>query len=379
MRIVLFVHSIQSDWNNGNAHFLRGVASELIALGHDVRCYEPRGGWSLSNLRHDHGDAPLAAFRAAYPELRPIEYDLTQLALDDALERADVVIVHEWNPPDLVRRIGEHRRKRGNYLLFFHDTHHRAVSDPQAMAELELSSYDGVLVFGEVLERIYAANGWANRVFTWHEAADTRHFYSRAADRREGDVVWIGNFGDEERSRELEEFLFEPVQKLGLRARVYGVRYPQSALQRLERAGIEYGGYLPNFQAPEVYARFAITLHVPRRPYAELLPGIPTIRPFEALACQIPLISAPWAEAERSFAVGSDFIMVRDGAEMKRALERVLSDASLAQALRESGLRRVVERHTCSQRVRQLLRLTRLLRTVQAINRDSSQSAEIQS
>jgi spore maturation protein CgeB len=379
MRIVFFVHSMQSDWNNGNAHFLRGVTSELIALGHDVRCYEPRGGWSVSNLRQDHGDAPLAAFRAAYPELEPFEYDLEQLALDDVLERADLVIVHEWNPPELVARLGEHRRQKGDYLLCFHDTHHRAVSDPEAMARFELSNYDAVLVFGEVLERIYVANGWANRVFCWHEAADTRRFHARTAQPLEGDVVWIGNFGDEERSQELEEFLVEPVRQLGLRARVYGVRYPESALDRLARAGIEYGGYLPNFVAPEVYARFRVTLHVPRRPYAELLPGIPTIRPFEALACQIPLLSAPWRDAGRSFAVGQDFIMVRDGDEMKQALARVLTDGNVAQALRESGLRRVLERHTCAHRARQLLRLVRVLRNAQAIKRSSVQRAEIMS
>ena len=29
MRAVLFYHSLASDWNHGNAHFLRGVCSEL--------------------------------------------------------------------------------------------------------------------------------------------------------------------------------------------------------------------------------------------------------------------------------------------------------------------------------------------------------------
>ena len=33
-------------------------------------------------------------------------------------------------------------------------------------------------------------------------------------------------------------------------------------------------------------------MHVPRRPYVETLPGIPTIRPFEALACGTPVVAA---------------------------------------------------------------------------------------
>src|SRR5919108_3642464 len=101
MNVVLFVHSIVSDWNHGNAHFLRGVATELLARGHSVDVYEPRDGWSLRNLLEEHGEEPLAGFRAAYPELTSERYDLAQLDLDRILHGADLVLVHEWNDPEL--------------------------------------------------------------------------------------------------------------------------------------------------------------------------------------------------------------------------------------------------------------------------------------
>jgi len=41
MKIVYFTHSLVSCWNHGNAHFLRGVLSDLIARGHEVRVYAP--------------------------------------------------------------------------------------------------------------------------------------------------------------------------------------------------------------------------------------------------------------------------------------------------------------------------------------------------
>ena len=44
------------------------------------------------------------------------------------------------------------------------------------------------------------------------------------------DLVWIGNWGDGKRPAQLSEFVFEPVQHLGLQAQVYGVRYLQAAL-----------------------------------------------------------------------------------------------------------------------------------------------------
>ena len=201
------------------------------------------------------------------------------------------MIVHEWTDPALVGRVGAHHaRHPGRYRLLFHDTHHRAVTQPEALAAFDLSAYDGVLAFGACLRDLYLARRWARRAWIWHEAADTALFQPRA-EPAEGDLVWIGNWGDDERSAELHEFLIEPVRALGLRARVYGVRYPEAARRALADAGIEYAGWLPNFDVPSVFARFRVTVHVPRRPYVEALPGIPTIRPFEALACGIPLVS----------------------------------------------------------------------------------------
>jgi spore maturation protein CgeB len=364
MRVVLFVHSLLSDWNHGNAHFLRGVATELLARGHDVRVYEPIGGWSLTHLLEERGEAALLGFRAAYPLLSSLRYDPTNAVdpdLDEALDGADLVLVHEWNDPDLVRRLGEHRRQHHGYRLLFHDTHHRAVTAPEAMAAMAanlLGDYDGVLAFGAILRDLYLARGWAARAWTWHEAADTRVFHPILGEPPAGDLVWIGNWGDEERTAELAEFLLEPVEELALRARVHGVRYPEPAKKALAAAGIEYAGWLPNYEVPKVFARFAVTLHVPRRPYAEALPGIPTIRPFEALACGIPLVSAPWEDSEGLFTPGRDYLVARNGAEMKRHLTDLLHDRDRATELARHGRRTVLDRHTCSHRVDELLAIS---------------------
>jgi spore maturation protein CgeB len=129
MQIVMFYHSLLSDWNHGNAHFLRGIVSELLSRGYDVRVYEPKDAWSLENLLAEHGDKPIHQFKAAYPGLESTQYDLKTLDLDEALDDADLVIVHEWNDRNLVQRIGKHRARVGGYRLLFHDTHHRSVSD----------------------------------------------------------------------------------------------------------------------------------------------------------------------------------------------------------------------------------------------------------
>jgi spore maturation protein CgeB len=175
MNIALFYHTLVSDWNHGNAHFLRGVASELIARGHEVRIFEPKNSWSRLNLVAEYGEKPIKMFREAYPALESIAYDIQLIDLDRALEGTDLVIVHEWNDHALVQRIGEHRRKSA-YKLLFHDTHHRTITDRQSMDAYDLSHYDGVLAYGQVLADIYRETGRVRRVWTWHEAADTRVF-----------------------------------------------------------------------------------------------------------------------------------------------------------------------------------------------------------
>ena len=176
MRVVLFCHSLISDWNHGNAHFLRGIATELLSRGHDVRVYEPADSWSVANLLADAGPSAIAGFHAAYPALSSRRVDPDHLDLDEALAGASVVLVHEWNGHPLVERIGRHRASGGDYVLLFHDTHHRSVTDPIAMEGYDLQHYDGVLAFGEVIRERYLARGWSSRAWTWHEAADVTRF-----------------------------------------------------------------------------------------------------------------------------------------------------------------------------------------------------------
>ncbi|HZQ45664.1 MAG TPA: glycosyltransferase [Verrucomicrobiae bacterium] len=362
MRIVMFYHTLRSDWNHGNAHFLRGVVTELLARGHAVKVFEPKNSWSYKNLVAGHGLAPIRKFRAAYPALESTRYDLKTLDLEAALAGADLILVHEWNDPELVRRVGTCRSQLRSCRLLFHDTHHRLITEPRSMEAYDLSNYDGVLAYGKVLQELYEAGGRVRQAWTWHEGADIRVFKPAPHPATEGDLVWIGNWGDGERSAEIEEFLVQPVKALSLKARVYGVRYPEAAKNILSKAGIGHAGWLPNFEVPRVFGRYKVTTHIPRRPYVEKLPGIPTIRVFEALACGIPLVCSPWEDVEGLFCSGTDFLVARNGREMKRLLKAVLNDAALAAELARNGLRVIRARHTCAHRVDELLAINAELR-----------------
>jgi spore maturation protein CgeB len=354
VRIAYFTHSLTSCWNHGNAHFLRGVLDALIAKGHEARAFEPEGAWSRANLIADHGEAGLAAFEQAYPRLASTIYpaDADPEAL---VEGADCVIVHEWNEPALVARLGALRKRGGRFTLLFHDTHHRAVSEPEAMRAYDLSGYDGVLAFGEALAEVYRGWGWGAQVHVWHEAADITRFHPPEAEGSREGLVWIGNWGDGERSEEIAEFLLRPARAAGLPLDIYGVRYPKPARAALKAHGARLRGWAPNALAPAIFAQALATVHVPRRFYVEALPGIPTIRVFEALACGIPLASAYWDDAEGLFRPGTDYLVAHDGEAMTACLADLAADPQMRAELAANGLATIRRRHTCAHRAEELL------------------------
>lgn len=365
LKFRLFAHSWVSDWNHGNAHFLRGLARELMRMGHEVRCYEELGSWSLTNLVKEEGHLAIEAideFRRTYPELdvRFYRQDETfEAFLDEELRHADIVILHEWNDPMVVNAVLGRKQKEG-FRALFHDTHHRAYTNAGEILKFHLHLFDGVLAFGDAIRRIYRDGFGISNVWTFHEAADTSVFRPLPGPKT-ADVVWLGNWGDEERTKELMEFLVGPAAMLsreeGRRFVVHGVRYPENALKTLQEAGIDFRGYLPNLSAPIIYGRTRLSVHVPRRQYANGLSGIPTIRVFESLACGAPLVCAPWIDAEKLFRPKEDFVIVENGTQMAAEIERLLQDDGARQQIADNGIDTIRKKHTCAHRARQLVEI----------------------
>jgi len=356
MKIVIFAHSFVSDWSHGNAHFLRGLARALGARGHQVVGCERWRNWSTEELFRDHGHGPIVEFARLFADLEIRVFGEWESILEEADELtrgADLVIVHEFNDPRLVGALGSVRRRRGDFVLLFHDTHHRAVTTPD-IAAFNLAHYDGVLAYGASLAEVYRTRYGQRRVWTFHEAADTTVFYPREGTPSD-DVVWIGNWGDEERTGEIRAYLMESARLLPeLRFAVHGVRYPAQAEAEIRTSGIDFRGWIANYAVPEAFARAKMTVHIPRGPYLSELPGIPTIRPFEALACGIPLLSTPWRDVEGLFRPGEDLVMVHSPAEMREQMLRLANDEEARARLAEAGLETIRARHTCGHRAEQL-------------------------
>jgi spore maturation protein CgeB len=369
VRFALFYHSIRSDWNHGNAHFLRGMVRSLTSLGHQVRCFEEPAGWSITNLVREQGLRPLIDFRRQFPFADIRLYDsqpssALERRLAGELAGVDAVIVHEWpaiENPELVELLVRLKRAHG-FLLLFHDTHYRIVTEPAQVARLGLDRFDAVLAYGPAIADEYRRRFGLREVHVFHEAADTELFrpYRPRGDAPLDDALFIGNWGDRDRAHELHEYLLRPARRFrGQRHfALYGVRYPPEVLEAIQRDyGVEYRGWIPNHHVPRAFAQARVALHVPRQQYTGRLHGTPTIRVFEALACGTALVSTRWRDTDGLFREGEDYIAVASRAQLEEALIWLWHDDAARERLGRRGLARILARHTCRHRAEQLLEI----------------------
>jgi spore maturation protein CgeB len=186
LRFAFFYHSARSDWNHGNAHFLRGLVRSLTGLGHTAVCYEAARGWSVTNLVAGAGLRPLVEFKRRFSFVDVRLYDPQPLAaLERRLERelggVDVVVLHEWpavEQPALLQLLLRLRRRCG-YRLLFHDTHYRTLTQPTRIPRLGLERCDAILAFSASLAAVYRERLGLGpeRVHVVHEAADDALFH----------------------------------------------------------------------------------------------------------------------------------------------------------------------------------------------------------
>lgn len=361
LRIHMFAHSLVSDWSHGSAHFLRGLARALIQSGNQVRCHEELGSWSLLSLVRNEQERSIDAidqFRQSYRELDIHFYECKEGLhehLRSHLRGADVVLIHEWNEPTVVNAILALKAEL-RFRAFLLDTHHRAYTRAGEMLRFHLHLFDGVLAGAESIRKIYSEGFGLRRAWTFHEAVDIEQFAPREA-LRDHDLVWVGNWGEQERTGELNEFLVEPARESpDLKVAAYGVRYPQEAVEWMQDAGIVFQGYLPNLDAPQVYARSALVLNLPHKYAVNGLAGLPAPRLFQAMACGSTVLSAPWNDGENLFRP-EDMVRVATGREMPAVLNEMLLDHHARRQIGANGLATIRRRHTCRHRAEQLMEI----------------------
>ena len=368
MRIVYFTHSLASCWNHGNAHFLRGVLRELIARG-------PRG-----RRRFEPADAleprrtSLARSRRGRPRRLPRR--LSRAALAHATTRTVDLepAPRRRRPRDRARveragarRGASARARRARRPLHAPVPRHapprgqRSGGDPRASTSTATTASSPS---ARRCARSTGAGAGADRVFVWHEAADTRLFHPPAA-RRERATAWSGSATGATTSAapSSRRSCCGPARRLGLPLDIYGVRYPDDALQALRRARRS----LSRLAAERRGAR---GLRPPSRDRPRAAPPLcrraarhPDHPRLRGAGLRHPARLRAVARLRRACSGPARTILVaRDGPEMERASpRRCATIPACAAASSRSGLETIRARHTCAHRVDELLAIAAAL------------------
>ena len=335
MKIVYFTHSLASCWNHGNAHFLRGVLRELSARGHEVRALEPEALEPRQSARRSRRGRA-GACRAAYPELS--SHTVRPCRRSGSARRR----CRPRHRPRM-ERAGAGRRARraapaGRSVSPCCSTTRITArsASPRRCAPSTCPAMTACWRSARRWRRSIAAGAGATACGPGTRrptpACSTRRQRRRAGGprldrqlgRRRAHARDRGlPVRPAARGRSAARHLRRPLSRRGAgdagsaTARAITAGRPTRARRRSSRA--------------------LATVHVPRRYYATILPGIPTIRVFEALACGIPLVSAPWDDAEQLFRPGEDYLVAADGAEMTAHLRSVAGRSGPARRARRRG------------------------------------------
>ena len=190
-------------------------------------------------------------------------------------------------------------------------------------------------------------------VGTFDEAADTTVFDPREAEKTD-DVIWIGNWGDEERTREIREYLVDSAHLLPeLRFAVHGVRYPEPGLRAMREARIDFRGWIASYRVPETFAREDDHAHPPRS-----VPRPPPRHPHHLAPRgdgrrHPPPLHSTGRHRRAVPRRGRDHLMVHSPTEMREQMLRPSRDDARAR-LAESGPETILARRTRDHRTEQL-------------------------
>jgi spore maturation protein CgeB len=343
--IVVFGLSITSAWGNGHATTYRALLRALAERGHSVRFFERDVPWYAKH--RDLPDPPYAR-TVLYSSLR----ELRELLGEEI--RADLVIIGSYVPEAV--RLAEWVLPRATGLTAFYDIDtpvtvgHLESGDCEYLTAALVPRFDLYLSFagGPILERLRTRFG-AQRPRPLYCSVDPRDYFPvRAAKRYR--MGYLGTYSPD-RQPALERLLLEPARRLPhARFCVAGAQYPD---------GIDWPANVVRVEhlAPAAHRDFynsqRFTLNITR---ARMIANgySPSVRLFEAAACEVPIITDEWPGLEEILVPGREVLVARTSADALRFLDRM--DEEEAAEIARRARDRVLLGHTATVRAMELER-----------------------
>lgn len=344
MKIVFLGLSITSSWGNGHATNYRALVRELTRRGHEVLFCErdlpgyaaardlPEPPWgrtslygSLEQLQEVHCEDVAVADLVVVGFCVPEGVGVCEWALDRA---AGTVAFYDIDTPVT---LGKLRRGECEYL-----------------APGQVDRFDLYLSFtGGPTLRVLEEELGARRAIAFYCLADPDAYRPLAVETR-WDLGYLGTYS-EDRQALLERLLIEPARRAPqLRFVVAGPQYPEEIEWP---ANVERIEHLAPEEHPSFYASQRFSLNLTR---AEMRDAgwSPSVRLFEAAACETPVIGDRWPGLDGIFAPDEE-ILIADSAEDVLDFLAEVGEAERA-AIASQARQRVLAEHTAAERCRLL-------------------------
>ena len=344
--LVVIGLTLSSSWGNGHATTYRALLRGLHGLGQKVLFLERDVPWYATNR-----DLPA-------PDFCALAYFADTAALvagaGRAIAGAGAVMIGSYVPdgPAVIEAVHALRPAR----LCFYD-----IDTPVTLAKLErgdeeylqrqqIPFFDIYFSFsgGPILRRLESQWG-ARRALPLYCAVDAAR-YRHTGEQAKWDLGYLGTYSPD-RQGTLERLLLEPARRLAqMRFVVAGPQYPEGIAWP---ANVERIEHLAQAEHASFYSRQRFTLNITR---ADMIAAgwSPSVRLFEAGACNTPVISDPSPGLVDFFPEGEAIVIAQDSGQVVAALSGI-HDAARS-GIAANAHRRVIDRHTGAARAGELLK-----------------------
>jgi spore maturation protein CgeB len=343
MKLLVLGLSLSSSWGNGHATTYRALLKAFAARGHEVVFLERETPWYAA-----HRDLPRPDFCGLrfYSDLLDLERFTAEV------QTADAVLVGSYVPQGVA--VGRWAQRAAPGVCAFYD-----IDTPVTLAKLKVGdaeyitpdmipAYDVYLSFtgGPTLRRLEQQYGSpaARALYCSVDAA----LYQPLTAQARWDLSYLGTYSDD-RQPTLQRLLLEPARRAPhLRFVVAGPQYPATIAWP---ANVERIDHVPPAEHPSFYGASRFTLNVTRDDMVAAGYS-PSVRLFEAAACEAPIISDVWEGLDTLLSPGSEIVLA-EGPETVLAALTTMSEADRV-ALGRAGRARILTEHTAAHRAAEL-------------------------
>jgi spore maturation protein CgeB len=346
MKLVVLGLSLSSSWGNGHATTYRAVLKAFAARGHEILFLERDVSWYAAH-RDLEPDFCRLAF---YDDLADLEHWRSDV------ETADAVIVGSYVPEGVA--VGEWVLANAGGVKTFYDIDtpvtlaNLAKGDLDYLSASQIARYDLYLSFtgGPTLDRIERTYGSpAARALYCSVDAD---LYRPIETPKRWDLSYLGTYSID-RQPILERMLLEPARAAPhLKFCVAGPQYPDNIAWPGNVERIDHVGPADH---PAFYGASRFTLNVTRADMSAAGYS-PSVRLFEAAACEAPIISDIWDGIETLLEPDQEIVLAENG---QTVLSALAAPASLPRRIGKAARQRILGDHTARHRALELEALLR--------------------